>query len=369
MGGSSLPAGRLGHPAYAELRAKLDEFPLGAPLHESLDQILAELFSPEEAAVAARLPVFPTPLPELAERLGMESEKLKAMCESMADRGLVFAVVRDGVSFYSLLPLVPGIAEMQFMKAERTPLTMRLARLFNTYYYAGWGASLSRTVTPAPRVITVERQIPAEVEVLPYEKASELLRAARSIGLANCYCRHEANLIGEGCGAPLDVCLVLGRFADFCIERGFARRVDVDGALEALDRAEEAGLVHLTENCQERVNFICNCCGCCCGLLRGITKLDRPNAVAHSGYIVALDADECAACGACVERCHVRAIRESDDSVAVDFERCIGCGVCNLVCPTGALTMRRREAVPATPRTWRDLQMTLLSEKNAGKGD
>lgn len=116
----------------------------------------------------------------------------------MANKGLVFAAVRDGVPFYSLMPLVPGIAKTQFMKAERTPLTMRLARLFNTYYYAGWGQTLSHGTIPFPRVVTVERQIPAGIEVLPYEKASELIQAAKSIGLTNCYCPRRFTSHGGG---------------------------------------------------------------------------------------------------------------------------------------------------------------------------
>ena len=42
--------------------------------------------------------------------------------------------------------------------------------------------------------------------------------------------------------------------------------------LAALDRAEQAGLVHLTDNVQDKVNFICNCCGCCCGFLGTVTN-------------------------------------------------------------------------------------------------
>ncbi len=364
---AAMAGDRAGHPAYAQLRARLDEFPLGAPPHESLDLILAELFTPEEAAVAAELPTLPTPLPELAGRLGLDPGQLQTLCEGLADRGLIFAAVRDGVPFYSLLPLVPGIFEMQFMKAETTPRMMRLAHLFNEYYYAGWGRSLTRTTTPWPRVVVVERQIPVGVEVLPYERVSELLRGARSLALTNCYCRHEANLIGKGCGAPLDVCMVLGRFADFCADRGFARKVTVEEALQALDRAEKAGLVHITDNCQDRLNFLCNCCGCCCGILRGITKLNRPTAVATSAYVVDFKKEECADCGACVDRCHVRAIKTTDEGVTVDLDRCIGCGLCNLVCPTDALTMRRRDRVPPVAKTWRELQMTLLAEKAAGE--
>lgn len=363
MNQSSLGAVPARHPAYEALRARLDEFPLGAPPHESLDQILAELFTPDEAVVAAALPTLPTPVSEIAARLGRDAAEVEAACEAMANKGLVFAAVRGETRFYSLLPLVPGIFEMQFMKAETTPLTMRLARLFNTYYYAGWGKTLSEATTPWPRVVSVERQIPAGVEVLPYERVSELLKQSGPIALAQCYCRHEANLLGEGCGAPLDVCMVFGRFAEFCVDRGFARQVTLEEAMVALDRAEEAGLVHITDNCQERLNFLCNCCGCCCGILRGITELGRPTSVATSSYIVAYDAAECSACGACVDRCHVTAISETDDGVAIDFERCIGCGLCNLVCPTDALKMARRPDAPVPAKRWRDLQITLMGEK------
>jgi Pyruvate/2-oxoacid:ferredoxin oxidoreductase delta subunit len=350
-------------PAYAELRNRLDQFPLGAPPHESLDGILQELFTPEEAAIAAQLPQLPAPLPDVAASLGLQVGDLRSVCERLADRGLVFATVKDGVPFYSLLPLVPGIFEMQFMKAEHTPRAMRLAQLFNTYYYAGWGRSLTRTATPFPRVVVVERQIPSGIEVFPYEKVSEIVRGARSVALANCYCRHEANLLGHGCGAPLEVCMIFGRFADFCAERGFARKVGVEEAMEALDWAEKAGLVHCTDNCQERVNFICNCCGCCCGILRGITHLKRPTAVATSAYIVSFKVEECSACGACLDRCQVKAIAQTDTGVTVDLGRCIGCGVCNLDCPAGALTMERRPSPPSVPKNWRQLQVTMLAEK------
>jgi len=356
------------HPAYADLRARLDEFPLGAPPHESLDGILTELFTPEEAAVAAKLPKLPAPLPEIASGLGLAPAAVQAILERLADRGVVFAFVREGATFYSLLPLVPGIFETQFMKAEKTPRTMRLAQLFNAYYYAGWGQSLSNTTTPFPRVVVVERQIPTGVEVLPYERASELVRSARAVALTNCYCRHEGNLLGHGCGAPLDVCMVLGRFAEFTAERGFARLVGPDEAIKALDRAEEAGLVHCTDNCRERINFICNCCGCCCGILRGITHLKRPTAVATSAYIVDFDQDECADCDACLDRCQVKAIVRTDEGVRVDLDRCIGCGVCNLVCPTEALKMKKRPNPPVVPKNWRELQMTMLAEKAARQG-
>ena len=121
-------------------------------------------------------------------------------------------------------------------------------------------------------------------------------------------------------------------------------------------------------NVASGIGYVCNCCGCCCGILRGITHLKRPTAVATSAYIVDFDQDECADCDACLDRCQVKAIVRTDEGVRVDLDRCIGCGVCNLVCPTDALKMKKRPNPPVVPKNWRELQMTMLTEKAARQG-
>ena len=54
----------------------------------------------------------------------------------------------------------------------------------------------------------------------------------------------------------------------------------------------------------------------------------------------AIDASECAACGACEEECAAGALRmnESELSYVVDPAACTDCADCVAVCPTGAIS-------------------------------
>jgi NAD-dependent dihydropyrimidine dehydrogenase PreA subunit len=123
------------------------------------------------------------------------------------------------------------------------------------------------------------------------------------------------------------------------------RVITKDEAYKLLDECEENALVHLTSNMQQGHFFICNCCGCCCGVLRSINELGAPaTTVVNSHYYAEIDPDECSLCGVCAdERCQVNAIAESEDaSYEVIREKCIGCGLCISACPTDAITLLRR---------------------------
>ncbi|MEW5947001.1 MAG: 4Fe-4S binding protein [bacterium] len=349
---------------YEKLRERLDRFPLGAPAADEAYDILATLFTEEEARIALDLPPFPESIASICEKTGMEKEKLVPVLDRMSSKGLVFSNVRDGVRRYSLLPMVPGIFELQFMKGEYGPEKSRLAKLFDEYYVTGWGKATFDLKTSWARVIPVEKQIPAGTQVFTYEKASELIENASSLALTNCFCRHEAELLGKSCGAPKDVCMILGPFADFTVERGFAERASKQQMMDALARSEEAGLVHCSDNCRDRINFICNCCGCCCGILGSITKLNIPTAVATSRYIASIDEELCDGCGTCVERCHVSALSLVDDVARhAGAHRCIGCGLCASACPSDAIAMIERPDAREPKRSFRELITEIAVER------
>jgi MinD superfamily P-loop ATPase containing an inserted ferredoxin domain len=199
---------------------------------------------------------------------------------------------------------------------------------------------------------------------LPYEKAEEVIRSQDSLALANCYCRHEAELLGKSCGAPKDVCLVFGPFAEFAASKGFVQTIDQVKALEVLAKAEEAGLVHVTDNVASGANFMCNCCGCCCLFLKTITQLKHPGAIAQAAFVASVDQADCTLCGQCQEICQVGAIsQEGDQPAAVEASLCLGCGQCATHCPAGAISMDRRQT-PAPPADWRVLVGNLRNERS-----
>ncbi len=331
--------------SYDALAAHLDRSPIGAPPAPELRPIIEALFTPEQAALAAKAPFRPTAAAELARAAGMDLAQAAPLLEAMADRGVMYQRQGQDGDYYSLLPLLPGMAELQFMGGEVSEEKRELAWLFEDYYRPGFGPALVRAGhagTPYSRVIPVGRTVEGRQEILPYEQAEQVLRDARAIAVTTCYCRHESELRGQGCGAPKDVCLMFGAFAKYVAKKGKARLIELDEALKILERAEEAGLVHVTDNVASGANFMCNCCGCCCMFLRTITELNQLGGVAQAGFVAEVDPAECSECGACLDACQVGAIRMDDAPAVVDYDRCLGCGQCKTVCSFDAVNMRRR---------------------------
>ena len=68
----------------------------------------------------------------------------------------------------------------------------------------------------------------------------------------------------KACDAPIEICMTFNTSAASLIKHGHARGVDEVEGMELLHQAYENNLVQFGENVKEKVNFICNCCGCCC---------------------------------------------------------------------------------------------------------
>ena len=342
---------------YQTLAGHLATSPLGAPYAPELLDILGELFTPEQAELAALLPFKPAPLSKLAGELGRDQAELGAELAAMADAGLVFERARGDKLFYSLLPVLPGLTEVQFMTGEVSDAKRHLAGLFSAYYRPGIGPMLGRTASPYGRVLPVRRTIAGGQEILPYSQAEELIRDSRYMCLHTCYCRHEAELNGRGCGKPKDVCMSFGPFAEFLVAKGFSHHASQDQMLAALERAEDAGLVHVADNIAQGVNFLCNCCGCCCMFLKTINELHSPGAVAPAAYQASIDGDACTECGLCADICPVGAISRDEQEFRVDTLRCLGCGQCARTCPAEAVSMRRKpdwvRPAPSLPELFR----------------
>ncbi|NLV15977.1 MAG: 4Fe-4S binding protein [Syntrophomonadaceae bacterium] len=345
---------------YQKLQERLDSNAAGAPAAQAFSKILRLLFSPEEAEVANYLTWRLQPISKLAEKTGMDSDGLTAMLETMADRGVIFAKVKPGAeNRYALLPTIPGLFEVPFMRPERNPHLKELSRLWEEYHGEGMSNSHAGSPTPQMRVVAVNETIPMVSEIIPFEIVSDMISRARSISITNCACRVSVN----ACDKPLETCFSFDDMADFLVERDRARFIDKDEAVKVLKMSEEAGLVHAINNSEDKLGVICNCCGCCCTLLRGLTEIKNPNAIATSAYVVEYSPDECISCYLCVERCPVKAIEENEDLVAIHKNDCIGCGLCVSTCPTESLILQRRETPPQVSPTGKELVMTVLEEK------
>lgn len=343
---------------YLALQQRLDKNPVGAPATEELFEILRLRFSEEEAQIGARMPMTPAPLHKLSERLEMAPDELEEKLERMAEKGLVLDFQTRGKRFYMLAPTVIGFFEFTFMKLHKDLPNKKLADLLSAYMFSDdrFAKNAFRGETQIGRTLAHEKTLGDDLrsEVLEYERASEIIKKAklRSVGL--CYCRHKAMHHGNPCKKPMEVCTAFNESADWIIRRGFGREVSAEEALEIAAMTRDNYMVHIADNVKNNVSYICHCCGCCCGQLKGINLHGIRHAVHTSNYLAAVEKDKCKACGRCVKACPVMAIEVKAESfghvtAVIDEKLCLGCGVCNIACKNKALSMKARPKRVFTP--------------------
>ncbi|MBN2084135.1 MAG: 4Fe-4S binding protein [Anaerolineales bacterium] len=324
---------------YLNLAKRLDDLPNGYPPAQdgSHLRLLEYLFSPEEAALAAELsPQQETPR-VIASRLDRNPGAIRALLKEMARKGLITAGRAEGGLGYGLMPFVVGIYEMQLERMDA-----ELARRFEDYFRAGFRQALA--IRPQfHRVVPVRESVKAELAVAPFESAAGIIERASAWSVMDCICRKQTALVGRRCPHPVEACMVLSSTPDAFHGRNGMRELTKQEALDLLRTLAEAGLVHSVSNNREGNWYICNCCTCACGILRGMAEGGMASVIARSGFVCRVDEAACTACGVCAERCPFGAITV-DGAARVDPIRCAGCGVCTVACPNGALTLVRRAA-------------------------
>ncbi len=345
---------------YEQLREVLDSHPATAPKSPTVIEILSILFSPEEAAMAAVMSFKAADIAKISAAASIDETAAEKLLESMADKGIIYSKSKDGKHLYGLVPLIPGVFEFPFMKSDGSPMFKRLGGLWEKYHHEALGASFSGNPTPLMRVVPVGKSLTPANRVHPYEEVKHFIESAAYIALADCACRTS---VGK-CDAPRDMCLIFEGPGEFLVERGFARHITREEGLGVLDRAEKAGLVHTSNNSADKATLICNCCPCCCTVLRGKTQLGHPHAFEPSRFEARVNEGDCTGCAICAdERCPVGAIEMKDGIAVVGVSECIGCGLCASGCPTDAIVMAERGAVPPIPENITGMGLKVVEEK------
>jgi Fe-S-cluster-containing hydrogenase component 2 len=326
---------------YRRLAKRLDDLPNGfPPADDGVEiKILEKIFSPEDAETALLLKAIPEDAETIAGRLGRPVTDMGATLDAMAEKGQIGCISWEGRRFYLLMPFVVGIYEFQMYRIDA-----ELAALCERYW-----PTLQRTIgsfAPAlARVVPVNAPIDKRGEIFAYEDVKKMIADAQSFHIHECICRKERWLTGHECSQPLEVCLSFSARpnspGDFSLG---GRDISKEEAFSILEDAERRGLVHSAFYNTQTGHFgLCNCCPCCCGLLRGIRELGAPHLLARSDYVAHIDPAACSGCGICaVDRCPVGAIDEDNGAYRVAAERCIGCGLCATACPAGSITLVQR---------------------------
>lgn len=320
---------------YEKLADSLNALPNSFPRTKSNIEItlLKKIFLPEEAFLAGYLTGTPEPAGIIAKRAGLKEEETASRLKAMMARDFVWG---DGdAGMFRLAPFVVGIYESQMEKMDH-----ELAHLFEEYLEQG-GIEIMRPQPAIHRVIPAQGATKTEW-ILPYDKLRELLMSCNTFRVRDCICRKQQDLEGtRKCSFPLQVELIFYT-GPVSADPPAAPFVTKEEALAVLDETEKIGLVHTVSNVAEGVFYVCNCCGCCCGILRGITEFGIEKSVAAANYYSVIDPEKCMGCGTCVTRCHMHAIAAREDISVVNREKCIGCGLCATGCPYKVARLERK---------------------------
>lgn len=364
-----------GKSSIVPLIDRLNKYPIGLPDTDKLRQILAILFSEEDAFVASRFPLTEATLKELVKATKWESEKLKKQLDTMADKGLVMDTTYGGKTYYLLMPGLIGFFEFSFMKQRNDLPVAELAQLMTEYLFGDpdqrMGREFFSSKTPLTRSLPYEEHIPVSSQVATFESAQKIVKDASYGAIGMCYCRHKKEHLDQSCdkNAPTkEICISLGTAAKFMVRRGFAEHRTKEQLLSILEQAKGLNLTHITDNIRHKPSFICNCCSCCCELLGGVNQ-GFPMGIAKTNYTLQIDIETCVGCGLCKKACNVTALELLDvengrkkKQMQVISDNCLGCGACISSCPTNSLSLIPADR-PEIPEKKKDLFKQILKEK------
>lgn len=349
--------------AYKNLADRINRFPQGAPQSELLFKILQTLFSEKEAGFISLLPIKPFTVQKAALLTKKPLAETQNMLEELSSRGILLDVEINGRTEYSLPPPMAGFFEFSLMRIRNDVDQKVLSELF--YQYLNVEEDFIKQLftqgeTQVGRAFVNEEALSEKnkIEILDYEKASEVIKTASHRGVGMCYCRHKMEHLGSACDAPMDICMTFNGTASSLIKHNIAREVDVNEGMDLLQLAYEKNLVQFGENVREKVSFICNCCGCCCEAMLAAKKFGMLHPVHTTNYIPEIKYDACNGCGKCVEACPVEAmslisandpIKKKKKKAKLDEELCLGCGVCVRVCLEKSLLLTARKQRVISP--------------------
>jgi len=326
---------------YRILSKVLDTLPNGFPSTESNLEIklLKKVFTPEEGDLFCELRLTFESAEEIAKRTGRPVEGLDEMLARMWEKGQVFGIDFGEIKVYKMLPWLFGIYEFQLNRLDR-----EFCELHEEYMKV-FGRRFFSDKPQLMQVVPVEKDISSRHEAVSYELVSSIIESGQSFGVAECVCNKEKRLLESGCDKPREICMGIAAVPGVFDKSHWGRTISKQEAYALLKKAEEYGLVHLTWNVQGGHFYICNCCGCCCHVLRGINELGiSAHNVVNSHYFAHIDPDSCTVCGVCAdERCQVSAIDEAEDAYKIIKSKCIGCGLCISTCPSEAIRLIKRD--------------------------
>lgn len=354
---------------YRDLQKHLDEQTIGFPKTESGSDIrlLKHLFHPKEAEMAMLLTYKYEPIEKIEERgkkIGQSIEEIERVLDRTARRGMIGYREKDGVKQYRIIHYAYGMLEVALLNP-----TPEFLKAHKEYSEEGtfWKEFLS-TKVPQMRTIPIEKSINIEHHIGSYDEIRNIIETTEDpIVTLECVCRKGAERRGAPCKQTTrkETELAFHDLAKHFIHSGHGREVSKEEALKIIRKNEEENLVLQPSNAQGP-DFVCACCGCCCGILRLHKEIPKPVDIWATNFFAEVNTDLCTGCGTCVESCQTGAMKmdEKEGISVVDLMRCLGCGLCVSSCPEEAIVLQKKEKQVIPPQTGEELNEVIMSHKN-----
>ncbi|MFV2065421.1 MAG: 4Fe-4S dicluster domain-containing protein, partial [Pirellulales bacterium] len=313
---------------------------MGPPICDELMAFVEHTFSEEEAGVVRRLhPLRGRTASDVARAEKRPVDEVQPLLEQLANRKRAIAADRPGQNRrYRLMPVMPGIFEMVLIGESPESLTdwhRRFAELVEILFETGYTLDYLDHPAPFVRFLPVGRALGSHPMALPCEQLEVVTDRYDTFGVGHCQCRTSMETMGQGCDKPLEVCTVMGEWAERGVDAGWLRRVSREELLDIKREAESHGMVTWIMNVESAKGQVsCSCCGCCCKAMRMVNEFNAPAAMAPPHFVPRFDTSACGYCTRCVRACPMGAITidTSRETIQHQPERCIGCGQCALAC-------------------------------------
>ena len=199
------------------------------------------------------------------------------------------------------------------------------------------------------KVIPLNRTIASDVRFLPSQEIIEILNRSNVTGISNCYCRETQRRHNKpNCSHPIRTCIHIGTgksLYDIPFKSHNLKKVSKQEVIALLEKCDKEGLIHQLIY-YPNPNFyyvVCNCCPCCCVILKNFLKYGSPQMV-QSDFVAYTDLQNCLNCGKCVDWCYFGARVYSNDRLDFISKYCFGCGICVSKCPQNAITLRLKSS-------------------------
>jgi Na+-translocating ferredoxin:NAD+ oxidoreductase subunit B len=356
---------------YRNLQIHLDRQTIGFPETKSGSDIdlLKQLFTPKQAEVVMLLSYRFESLDQVQERgkeIGRSITDLERLLDETAAKGVIGRREINGAKQYKTIPYVVGMFEGAALNAQPELIAAHIK-------YSGDGLfwrDFINTKIPQMRTIPVRKSITPKHQIGTYDEIRKIIETTVDpIVVLECVCRKGAEKIGAPCKrtSRKETCMAFRDMAKNIVQNGtMGRRISKEEALDILQKNQEDGLVLQPSNAQAP-DFICSCCGCCCGILR-LHKF-IPNPVDHwaTNFFAEVNLELCLGCGLCEERCQAAALKMNQASqiMTVDLTRCLGCGLCIETCPEQAIELRKKQTEVVPPPTMEETMEVIMANKRS----